>query len=360
MTNTDHVIAPDASLVEAVRDRIAAMLAGGEFPPGTRLPPERALAERFAVNRLTVNKALGRFVDAGQLSRKVGSGTWVLSAPPAKGLALVDVLLPHNERIGEGASAMLGRPGVTEGVHDYFRDRTVRMAIAYYRTPEELAQRIRRLAEEPTAAQIIWHRPDPAVRTALQELKARRRAFCLIDNRDPGEDTHVVASDNFQGGLAAAEALVTAGRSRLTYLGLPSHEESLAERLQGLRSGAVRGRATLDERVVRDRDEAVREIGRMLDAGQSDGLACSNDWIAIAALAELKRRGVTVPRDLSVIGYDDIEDGRFAEPALSTVAQDFAAIGYRAAEVVDRAWHTPSPSFRAQFISPRLVRRASI
>lgn len=347
------------SLVDAVRERIATMLASGEFPPGARLPPERALAERFAVNRLTVNKALGRFVDAGRLARRVGSGTWVIAAPPALPLALVDVLLPHNDRIGEGASAMLGRPGVTEGVHDYFRDRAVRMAIAYYRTPDELAARILHLAEEPQAAQIIWHRSAPVVRDAIRQLKARKRAFCLIDSRDPGEDTHVVATDNFQGGLAAVETLIEAGRSRIVYLSMPQGEESLIERAKGLRCGAVRGRATLDERIVSDRDEVVREIGRILDGKCADAFACSNDSIALVALTELRRRGVKIPSDLAVVGYDDIEEGRFADPPLTTIAQDFAAIGFRAAEVVDRAWHEPS-SYRAQFISPRLIRRASV
>lgn len=354
----------DSSLVDQVGSRIEELLRSGAHPPGSRLPPERTLAERFAVNRLTVNKALARFVDAGRLTRRVGSGTWVTDAPPpcAPGLTLVDILLPYNERIGEGASAMLGRPGVMEGVHDFFRDHRdppVRMAVGYFRSDQELATRLDQVAGEPDTAQIIWWRPGPLALAALRRLKARKPAFCLIDCREPGEDTHLVASDNFQGGLTAAGVLTAGGRRRLAWLTQPTAQESLSERAEGFRRGALRADASLVERVVEDAAAIPAIVDGLLAGERPDGLAASNDWIALAALAALQRRGVAVPGEIAVVGYDDIEQARYSTPALTTVAQDFAAIGFRAAEVVSRAWREPASPRRAQLLSPVLVRRAS-
>lgn len=350
----------DPSLVDEVRQRIAELLDGGTYPPGTRLPPERTLAEQFGVNRLTVNKALLRFVDAGRLRRRVGSGTWVCEPGLASELRVVDVFLPANERMDEGASAILGRPGVVEGVHDYFRSRPVRVAVSFFRDDAELAERLARTADEDDAARIIWYRPSPQARAAVRILRERRRTFCLIDTRDPEEDTALVASDNFQGGLLAASTLAEAGRRRLAYLTQPPRLESLRERLAGVRCAADRAAVSLAVHEVADPAAIPAALAALRAAGLPDGIAASNDWIALGLLRALQAGGVQVPQEVALLGFDDIEEGRWSAPALSTIAQDFYGIGFRAADVVDRGWNAPEANGRAQFLGPKLVRRATL
>lgn len=350
----------DASLVDDVRQRIADLLDGGTYPPGTRLPPERTLAEQFGVNRLTVNKALLRFVDAGRLRRRVGSGTWVCEPDARVELRVVDVFLPANERMDEGASAILGRPGVFEGVHDYFRNRPVRLAVSFFRDDAELAERLTRHAGEDGVAQIIWYRPSPQARAAIRSLRERHRTFCLVDTRDPEEDCNVVATDNFQGGLLAATTLAEAGRRRLAYLTQPAQQDSLHERLAGMRSGADRAAASLAVHEISQPADVLRALAAMRDAGLPDGVAVSNDWIALELLGHLRTAGIAVPQDLSLLGFDDIEQGRWSSPALSTIAQDFYGIGFRAADVVDRGWGATDAASRSQFLGPKLVRRGTL
>ena len=69
------------SLVDQVRERLLAELAAGKLPPGTKLPNETELAERFSVSRSTIREAVGSLMDAGYLARRHGSGTFV-TAPP--------------------------------------------------------------------------------------------------------------------------------------------------------------------------------------------------------------------------------------------------------------------------------------
>lgn len=347
----------DPSLVESVRVRIGQLLDSGAFPPGSRLPPERELAERFEVNRLTVNKAIARYVDAGRLHRRVGSGTWVQEPSRSAALEVIDVHLPANDRMDEGASAILGRPGVVEGVHDYFRNRPVRVAVSFFRDPSELAARLAQAAAHPGSAQLLWYRPDPILRDATRAILALGRPLCLIDDGDPDLPAPVVASDNFQGGLIAAETLTQAGRRRLAYLTMPPTQESLRERLAGFRNGAARGGATVVTAEI-DAGAAVPSAVDRLDG--VDAIAASNDWIALEALACLKRRNRSVPHDVALIGYDDIEPGRYCSPALTTVAQDFYGIGFRAADIIDRAWGRPDAGGRVQLLGPKLIRRASL
>jgi GntR family transcriptional regulator len=72
------------SLVEEVRHRLLQELATGELEPGAKLENESDLAERFAVSRSTIREAVRALVDAGLLSRRHGSGTYVIASPRAR------------------------------------------------------------------------------------------------------------------------------------------------------------------------------------------------------------------------------------------------------------------------------------
>jgi GntR family transcriptional regulator len=69
------------SLVEQVRGSLLGELTSGQLPPGAKLPNETELAERFAVSRSTIREAVGSLMDAGYLSRRHGSGTFVTVLP---------------------------------------------------------------------------------------------------------------------------------------------------------------------------------------------------------------------------------------------------------------------------------------
>jgi GntR family transcriptional regulator len=69
------------SLVEQVRERLLSELATGKLPPGAKLPNETELGERFTVSRSTIREAVGSLMDAGYLSRRHGSGTFVTALP---------------------------------------------------------------------------------------------------------------------------------------------------------------------------------------------------------------------------------------------------------------------------------------
>ena len=85
----------------SLRDRIL----GGSFAPGTRLPTERALAERYAAARNTVRKTMNRLVEEGLVVRHVGRGSFVADAAPGPDQAMVDAL--ENYRLSELLEARL-------------------------------------------------------------------------------------------------------------------------------------------------------------------------------------------------------------------------------------------------------------
>jgi LacI family transcriptional regulator len=101
---------------------------------------------------------------------------------------------------------------------------------------------------------------------------------------------------------------------------------------------------------------------RLFDTIQPSAIFACNDMMGIGALRAAAERGIEVPRDCSIIGFDDIELGSFTYPALSTVGQSVRALGDMAAQtLIERiaGGASSTPPGRRRVIAPRLVLRES-
>jgi DNA-binding LacI/PurR family transcriptional regulator len=180
---------------------------------------------------------------------------------------------------------------------------------------------------------------------------------------DAGPADHV-AIDNVAAARAATEHLLSIGRTRIAAIGHQpesSHESGVAAlRVRGWEE-ALRARGLeVDERLLGgvptfQREHGVAAMAVVLDRGaRPDAVFCFNDTLALGALRELADRGLRVPDDVAVIGIDDVADGRFAVPTLSTIAPDKAGIARAAvrmlAERLEPGGHELAPRYvRAGF-----------
>lgn len=148
-----------------------------------------------------------------------------------------------------------------------------------------------------------------------------------------GEDRYCsVCSDNHRGGMLAAERLLETGKKRLAFIGGPEEEVEARERLRGWNDAlAAAGRAIgADHFVFGDymEESGVAALAELLDRDPSiDGVFACSDLMAIGAINEAKRRGLRVPEDLAVIGYDDLLISERVSPSLTTIRQNIPAAG---------------------------------
>ncbi|MFB8748589.1 LacI family DNA-binding transcriptional regulator [Streptomyces parvulus] len=120
-------------------------------------------------------------------------------------------------------------------------------------------------------------------------------------------------------GLGTAEARTRGYRAALEEAGLP-YDPSLVVPVDSFRMPA-----------------GARAVARLLREGaRPDALLCLNDQLALGALRALHEHGAEVPSDVAVVGFDDVEGGRFSVPTLSTVAPDKAAVAKVAVELLQR------------------------
>lgn len=198
----------------------------------------------------------------------------------------------------------------------------------------------------------------------IAELRDRGFAVVLLDRRS--ENVCSVRVDHMAGGEIAMRHLLSGEHGRLVFVTGPLWAGPIQDRYAGA-MGAARG-AGLGE----DALSTIVHHEMTLTAGKEaaerllamdplpTGVFCANDLLAVGLVNELLRRGVKVPREIRVVGYDDIEIASTAVVPLTTVHQPRRELGWTAAELaLAEASETEDHEHRQLVLSPTLVVRES-
>ncbi len=165
----------------------------------------------------------------------------------------------------------------------------------------------------------------------FNRLVDERRPFVVWGAELPGQRYCSVGSDNIKGGRRATAHLLRLGRARVAFFGdteAPEMQQRYSGYLQAYEDAGLEPDPALVIPVHFEIESAEDAVERLLSKGvKFDAVFGASDLIAIGAIRGLMRRGVDVPRDCSVVGYDDIMLARFSHPALSTISQDMAKAG---------------------------------
>lgn len=141
--------------------------------------------------------------------------------------------------------------------------------------------------------------------------------------------------DNYAGAFEITRHLLQAGRRRIAFVAGPWDNVEARERLRGYRAALDQTGAAGAERIV-DGDfceESGRRAGQAIaGAGLPDAIFCANDMMAIGCLEALREKGVRVPEDIALAGFDDIPISRYVNPPLTTAAVPIADIARQALE----------------------------
>jgi DNA-binding LacI/PurR family transcriptional regulator len=166
---------------------------------------------------------------------------------------------------------------------------------------------------------------------ALNKLAETGRAFSVWGTELPDQKYCSVGSDNFAGSQRLTNHLLRIGRKRLAFIGQAPYTV-IVDRFEGYKSALAAKGVEIDSELIRASDvrfeSAAESIDDLLDRNIAfDGIVAASDLLALGAIKTLFRRGVRVPEEVSVVGYDDIDSASYASPALTTVRQDVSLAG---------------------------------
>ena len=159
----------------------------------------------------------------------------------------------------------------------------------------------------------------------------------LVNDQYPGEFVHSVMIANEEGSRAATDHLIELGHRRIAYVGDRSGYQTDTERLKGYKQALAEAEiAFVAEFAVlgNGRPEgALAAVDWLLrSADPPTAVCCYNDMTALGAMRAIRARGLRVPEDVSVTGFDDLFFGEYLEPTLTTVRQPMRRMGEMAME----------------------------
>jgi LacI family transcriptional regulator len=199
---------------------------------------------------------------------------------------------------------------------------------------------------------------------SLDFLQRQQMPVVMIDRDLPNVEVDAVLTDHRLGGYLATRHLILLGHKRIACIAGPSSITPSAERLTGYRKALQEARLGFDEKLILRGDYHARSGMELTHAvlrmkPRPTAIFALNDLMALGALRAAAEAGLSVPRDLAVIGYDDLELAQFTNPPLSTISQPKKEIGAQALNLlVERISQKSRPPTR-RVLAPELIVRRS-
>ncbi|MCL3862130.1 LacI family DNA-binding transcriptional regulator [Actinotalea sp. K2] len=185
--------------------------------------------------------------------------------------------------------------------------------------------------------------------TTRDVLRSRMMAMPIVtvgEHFEPEEGDHV-AIDNVGAADAVTEHVLASGRRRIAVIGREPGEGTGGQRWAGVIRAHDRRGLTADPDLAvpvtyYGRAEGAEAMGHLLSrAPEIDAVICFSDLLAVGALRTLREHGVSVPGDVAVSGFDDIEETRFTAPRLTTVSPDIERLATEAVRLLVRRVENP-------------------
>jgi DNA-binding LacI/PurR family transcriptional regulator len=169
-----------------------------------------------------------------------------------------------------------------------------------------------------------------AMHQELNRLSETNARFVVWGAKLPGQRYRSIGSDNVLGGTRATAHLARLGRRRIAFIG--GTDPEAMQRRRGYQAGLKQAGLAFDPALVCnvefELESAEAAVSGLLNGGiEFDGVVGASDLIALGAIRALGRFGRAVPKDVSVVGYDDMLLSRLSTPALTTVRQDTREAG---------------------------------
>jgi LacI family transcriptional regulator len=282
---------------------------------------------------------------------------------------------PHARRLSRGRSDTIGLvvPDIANpffatmvaAIEEAANDRG--LAVSLYATLNRTGREVAylRLIEHNHVDGLVFvtNHPDDG---ELAELINRTGKVIVVDEDVPLAAVPKLFCDNFQGGQLAGRHLAEFGHRHVLYVGGPDAMISTQRRFNGLCEG-LRERFGDDVSIRRYSGEYTVACGRemawrFLEEGMpATAIFASSDEIAIGMIEVLREKGISIPEDLSLIGFDDVSPLHLFAPPVTAIRQPVRAIGQRALSLLlETNWQESKSLATEELVPVEIVVRKSV
>lgn len=312
------------------------MMEDKRFKVGEVIPSENELTDQFKVSRTTIRKALEKLQDEGLIEKRQGKGSvYMGNKRKVLGSTLIGVIMPS---ITEDIYPMITR-GVEEVSHEF------NYSILYGCTNGSKEKEIKLMQQfkdknieglifEPTLSATLTER-SPGIKF-FNELNIPK---IIVNHQLDGIEHNYVTMDDELGGEIGIKHLIDMGHKKIACIyrdDVCSGNARYRGYLTGMKKASLpivkEYQMPISEFCINDAYQCTKKLMELEDP--PTGIFYFNDEFAIEGYRYLKENSISVPEQLSIMGFDDTERGAFFEVPISTISHAKSLIGRWAADLL--------------------------
>lgn len=307
----------------------------GRLRPGDRLPSEAELERKFGASRITVGRAVRDLQIAGLVERRAGSGTYVKARGQTKGAYSFGLLIPdlgETEIFESICQGMMASPlarehalvwGSATGVGQSKEDHAWQLCRQYID---------RRVSGVFFAPLELTREKDEFNKRIAEALDEAGIPIVLLDRTVlpyPRRGHHdLVGIDNRRAGYVITEHLLRLGARRIVFIALSHTAATVDIREAGYREALYVWNVPVERAWIHRIDPEDPDVVRdLMKSNRPDAIVCANDHTAARVMRTLVKMNYRVPRDIRLVGIDDVEYASLLPVPLTTLRQPTRQIG---------------------------------
>jgi DNA-binding LacI/PurR family transcriptional regulator len=350
-------------LYRQIADNIRKEIVSGKLAVGTQIDPQKKLVEKYGVSLITVKRALGDLIGEGVLYSRVGKGTYVLRAPSKKnllsksiGLVLKNLKSPFFSMIVHSVEQFASEKGF-----DVLLSNTSQNL-------EKEESQIRHFYDKGVSGMVIASMSHVYTANAtLRFIHESNYPYIMVSYIDD-PDLYYVGTNHVDGAYQAASHLASLGFKRIGYINGELGNIVGELRLKGFKKALDEFKLPFKESDhfrLRLRGEihdfsSGYEIGERFSTmkDRPEAMFVYNDLSALGFMQAVLERGLKVPNDVAIVGFDDIDRSSIAPVPLTTIRQSAQQIGAAAVENLAKRMNGEEVEVKT-ILKPQLIVRDS-
>lgn len=315
------------------REILIAAIRSGALTPGAKLPSTKEIGSLVDISLITAHKALEGLVESGWLRREVGRGTYVREdVDPANGVQtqlFIALIIDRHVNIDDYYHST-----ILNGLRQEARSDPRRVEF-FFQDRLDLRDKARK-----DVGALCIH--PPLEKQAQVEQLAHRYPVVVLGGAFPQSEIAAVDCDNEDGARQAVRHLVGLGHRRIMVLSGPMNLSNSRDRARGAVAELAAHGIEPDERdlpvsrdsVVLDEETKARVERRLAEPDRPTAIVAGGFYLAMAAMQSARHAGLLIPREISIVGFDDPASAPMLDPPLTTVQQPLNEMASQAFKLI--------------------------
>jgi DNA-binding LacI/PurR family transcriptional regulator len=348
-------------MYQHIRQELLAKIRRGELQPGDRLASEREICEEYGVSVTTARRALLELVNAGVIKRRPGVGSIVSAKNRPARLAFLNIASRGDS--WRETSAPLGE--LVGAIAEATWQRNATFSTTTVEDESEALLYLRRLVAEREVDGVLIRTANDVDVEMIDILTTGDMPYVVVKRRLPSRDMNCVIGDDVLGANIATSHLLDLGHRAIGFICGKRQLLFARERYSGYQQALSDFGVALDESLIRFVPEFSTDDGYdaatalLSQTSRPTAIFAASDTLAFGVYRAAADLGLSVPRDLSVIGHDDISTASLVHPPLTTVRTAYRDFGRLATDLLLDLVERNVLSSQTRVIQPELVVRES-